>query len=447
MTNSKNTKRALLASILSIVLCFAMLVGTTFAWFTDSVTSSGNKIQAGKLDIVLEELQEGGYVDISDSDAPLFNQEALWEPGYSEAHVLRVVNNGNLALKYKMEIVVKNAVPGVNLADVIEVYAYNPAGAAEINALPTSFDEVKNSGASDPSTGYKFVGTLSELMAKETGIAYGFMKKDSAPEYYGFVFHMKEEAGNEYQNLSIGDAFDIVLKATQWTYENDSFGPDYDANAVYPTVGLSAIQKAFKQNGLVVLGSDIAPDKDLIAQSKPIIDLNGKTIRFNNNTQNNGFGIKGNGLTSVITINGDGIVTSNPDGEPGSNEVEDGIVEGKQHGGYTVSATNKSKIIINGGHYVANVTAVYAISGGKVEINGGFFDYIRFPGSTLKGKYLLNLKDNTNSSIVVKGGTFVNFDPSNNEAEGPNTNFVAEGYTVQSATQTNGDIWYTVVPA
>ena len=447
MTNSKNTKRALLASVLSMMLCMAMLVGTTFAWFTDSVTSSGNKIQAGKLDIVLEELQEGGYVDISDSDAPLFNQEALWEPGYSEAHVLRVVNNGNLALKYKMEIVVKNAVPGVNLADVIEVYAYNPEGAAEINALPTSFDEVKNSGASDPSTGYKFVGTLSELMAKETGIAYGFMKKDSAPEYYGFVFHMKEEAGNEYQNLSIGDAFDIVLKATQWTYENDSFGSDYDVNAVYPTAGLSAIQNAFTQNGLVVLGSDIAPDKDLIAQSKPIIDLNGKTIRFNNNTQNNGFGIKGNGLTSVITINGDGIVTSNPDGEPGSNEVEDGIVEGKQHGGYTVSATNKSRIIINGGHYVANVTAVYAINGGKVEINGGFFDYIRFPGSTLKGKYLLNLKDNTNSSIVVKGGTFVNFDPSNNEAEGPNTNFVAEGYTVQSATQTNGDIWYTVVPA
>ena len=263
MTNSKNTKRALLASVLSMMLCMAMLVGTTFAWFTDSVTSSGNKIQAGKLDIVLEELQEGGYVDISDSDAPLFNQEALWEPGYSEAHVLRVVNNGNLALKYKMEIVVKNAVPGVNLADVIEVYAYNPAGAAEINALPTSFDEVKNSGASDPSTGYKFVGTLSELMAKETGIAYGFMKKDSAPEYYGFVFHMKEEAGNEYQGLSIGDSFDIVLKATQWTYESDSFGKDYDENAEYPiVVSLNSEDKT--TDGKLIVGDETTAVSDTL---------------------------------------------------------------------------------------------------------------------------------------------------------------------------------------
>ena len=46
--NSKSTKRALLTSVLAMVVCLAMLVGSTFAWFTDTATTGVNKIQAGK---------------------------------------------------------------------------------------------------------------------------------------------------------------------------------------------------------------------------------------------------------------------------------------------------------------------------------------------------------------------------------------------------------------
>ena len=53
-------------------------------------------------------------------------------------------------------------------------------------------------------------------------------------------------------------------------------------------------------------------------------------------------------------------------------------------------------------------------------------------------------KDGT-ANIVVTGGTFVNFDPSNNTAEGAGTDFVADGYRVVSEEKENGDIWYTVV--
>lgn len=281
MTNSKNTKRALLASVLSMMLCMAMLVGTTFAWFTDSVTSSGNKIQAGNLKIALDSLRtDGNYVDISNSTDPLFNQEALWEPGYSEAHVLRVRNEGNLALKYKMEIVVKNAASGVKLADVIDVYAYNPEGTTAINELPISFNEVK--------TEYNYVGTLSQLMAKETGIAYGYMKAGSAPEYYGFVFHMKEEAGNEYQGLSIGDSFDIVLKATQWTYENDSFGKDYDEKAPLDFIPVATADELISVVSSAVDGEpiNVSLSNDISLDTLPLSALatNDITIQGNGNT-------------------------------------------------------------------------------------------------------------------------------------------------------------------
>ncbi len=54
MTNRKSTKRALLGSVMAMVLCLAMLVGATFAWFTDTASTGVNKIQSGKLDVALK---------------------------------------------------------------------------------------------------------------------------------------------------------------------------------------------------------------------------------------------------------------------------------------------------------------------------------------------------------------------------------------------------------
>ena len=112
MTNRKSTKRALLGSVMAMVLCLAMLVGATFAWFTDTASTGVNKIQAGKLDIALEMKDAAGqwvsaegktmdFVKAADAE----NEAILWEPGCTYTlPELRVVNNGNLALKYKVAI-------------------------------------------------------------------------------------------------------------------------------------------------------------------------------------------------------------------------------------------------------------------------------------------------------------------------------------------------------
>ena len=108
MTNSQSTKRALLASVLSVVLCFAMLVGSTFAWFTDSVTSGKNKIVAGNLEVSLEYAvvgEDGSFKEWKDAqDASLFDKNALWEPGHTEVVYLKVENKGSLALKYMLGV-------------------------------------------------------------------------------------------------------------------------------------------------------------------------------------------------------------------------------------------------------------------------------------------------------------------------------------------------------
>ena len=99
------TRRALLMSALSLLLCVSMLVGTTFAWFTDSVTSGRNTIVAGNLDVVLEYWDGDSYEEVK-STTKLFDDAALWEPGYTEVAYLKVSNAGSLALKYHLAVTV-----------------------------------------------------------------------------------------------------------------------------------------------------------------------------------------------------------------------------------------------------------------------------------------------------------------------------------------------------
>ena len=84
----------------------------------------------------------------------------------------------------------------------------------------------------------------------------------------------------------------------------------------------------------------------------------------------------------------------------------------------------------------------------KVIINGGTFACEPF-GDPYGYNFLINCVDsaykNGTAKVIIQGGTFINFAPSNNSAEGADTNFVADGYKVVPQTQTNGDIWYTVV--
>ena len=204
MTNRKSTKRALLGSVMAVVLCLAMLVGATFAWFTDTASTGVNKIQAGNLDVVLEMQNadgkwvsaEGKTLDfVKAADAK--GEAILWEPGCTyELPALRIRNNGNLALKYKV------AITGIN-------------GSAKLNeAIEWTIGDV--------------------AMGAEQHLAAG---ESSAFTIKG---HMWESAGNEYMNESI-DGIAITVVATQDTVESDSFDKDYDADAEYPVVAVGDV--------------------------------------------------------------------------------------------------------------------------------------------------------------------------------------------------------------
>ena len=193
------TKMSLVASIAALVLCCAMLIGTTFAWFTDSASTAVNKIQAGTLDVQL--LDESGnslegQTLAWQKAAGHESEEVLWEPGCTyNLQSFKIKNNGNLALKYKI------AISGID-------------GDAELNEV------IDWSYALADGTAFPITAEGHLTAGQDTGLIT-------------ISGHMQESAGNEYQGLSI-DGIGITVVATQDTVENDSFDNQYDVNAEYP---------------------------------------------------------------------------------------------------------------------------------------------------------------------------------------------------------------------
>ena len=223
--NQKATKRALLTSVMALVMCVVMLVGTTFAWFTDTASTAVNKIQAGNLDVELLMHNGEKYVNISKEKEPIFgsdtstvaqnnNLNTLWEPGKTQVAYLAIENKGNLALKYKVALNVTNPVDGKDLYKVMQ-YAIVPD--AKLDSAPVQ----------GWTTGSN-VTVGQQPVSGEVSLAVG------ATHYFALLVHMDELAGNNYQNGKV--EFDLTVYATQDTVESDSFGKDYDKNATYPVV-------------------------------------------------------------------------------------------------------------------------------------------------------------------------------------------------------------------
>ena len=222
------TKRALLTSVLALVLSLAMLAGTTFAWFTDTASTGVNRIVSGNLDVGLKYWdKESGWLDAEDSK-DLFDENALWEPGYTQIVYLKVENNGNLALTYAMQITPVHETVGVNvdgeqfkLSDYIK-FAWTTF-TADGDGAPVALDrEGAQAGVGE---GAK-LGTTLHRQAEQPLEA-------GAEELVALVAWMPENVGNEANYSTVQPTIELSLKvlATQAAVESDSFDNTYDRDA------------------------------------------------------------------------------------------------------------------------------------------------------------------------------------------------------------------------
>ena len=398
MNESTKTKKALRGSLFALFLCIVLLIGTTFAWFTDTASTGVNKIQSGNLKVDLVKADDG-TTSLKGKQMNFVNKEGssniLWEPGVTfKTPAFKIKNAGNLALKYKLTL---NGVTGdQELLDVITFSVVDESGKA-VN-LDT------------------FEGRLT---------------KDTLSDPLYIQGHMQESAGNEYQELSI-DGISITVYATQDTVESDSFDNQYDANAT----SADELKAALKNGGDINISKNIYTDntdtKDarMIISKPTTLNLDKKIISPDN---------MGNNQTNFTAL----IVSA----DTTINASDEGGIDTGTNGGYGINVINGAKLTINGGDYYGGGTAVQ-VQKGTLIINGGKFACEPYSNPVYGNKFLINCidsayKDGT-AKIIIKGGTFVNFDPSDSASENPHGNFVADGYKVVSEAH-GSDTWYTVV--
>ena len=270
----KSKKSALLLSFTSLLICFAMLVGSTFAWFTDTATTGVNKIVAGNLDVELlmykEANGEPDYVNISKETAPIFgsenstvaqnnNLDTLWEPSKTQVAYLAIKNEGNLDLKYQVALNVTNPADGKDLYKVMQ-YAIVPDAKGTDPVLPAW----RTGNSVTP--GAQTVSGTNTTDANPAGVKL----LHGETHYFALLVHMDENAGNAYQNGKV--EFDLTVYATQLNSENDSFGPDYDKDAQYPT-SIQELKKKYSADATIV------PDGFVVTKynNRDFDSSNGKT--------------------------------------------------------------------------------------------------------------------------------------------------------------------------
>ena len=418
----KSKKSALLLSFTSLLLCFAMLAGSTFAWFTDTATTGVNKIVAGKLDVELLMYNGTEYANISKEPAPIFgsetstvaqnnNLDTLWEPGKTQVAYLAIKNEGNLDLKYQVALNVTNLADGKDLYQVMQ-YAIAP------DVMGGSAPPAWTAGKS-VTPGAQIVSGTNTVDAAPAGVKL----LHGSTHYFALLVHMDGDAGNTYQNGKV--EFDLKVYATQLNSESDSFNNEYDKNAEYDkgdappadakfVTTEAELKEAIKEDeAYIVLQNDIELTSALAVAKAITLDLNGKTLNAIGSSYNAKNTIKlnsGADLTVKDSAEGGTITNSyNGSADPATIDLqgtdavftlESGVVESNAKDNLNTIAIGNSKkkactVNINGGTVSnpdghVNSRAIHASKGMTVNINGG---------TVSGGVYALDAYDGSVSNI------------------------------------------------
>ncbi len=436
----KHTKKALLSSALSMLLCCSMLIGSTFAWFTDSVTSGRNKIVAGDLDVELEYATADAANDgISEedwkpvkADTNLFKDDTLWEPGHTEYVYLRVHNVGSLALKYNFSISVYGDAEGGPEKEYTSM-ATDASGEhkkVKLSQFLVARKIDKTDKITDRTSLWLTEGE-ADVMGKLSSLNYTDEEALGAGETDAFTLavYMPTSVGNEANwvgktvkpdeeepKIFLG----LTVSATQVPSEKDSFNDQYDEKATIPVNDIDALLGALNsipENGV----GGIVLENDFDLSDTPLSIEDGREVIID---------VGGNELTAgadSLTVQGGTLTLTDSTGEGAVNLNSDQAFEATLN----VLGTSDQETVLN----IENVTVDVEGSGTARDFTAGI--YVEDRG----GKVTVNLGEGT--VINIKGSTKqsgVNFQSSGcelNIADGAQINLIS-GAAESTAVSMNG---------
>ena len=296
----KTMKKTLIASMVSMIACVALFVGTTFAWFTDKVENTDNVISSGNFSVTLLMDKDGSgieeYQDISDNTTKIFDTTSKWEPGRTEIAYLAVQNTGDFAVLFDCDIV-PSAVDGKkNLGDVLECAVLDNLQVGELTA--SNWDELK--APLTVGENYFLKTSASRTALRDTKVEKG------ETHYFAIALHMQDAATTDYTDASV--SIDLQINATQAQSEDDAFGDMYDKDAQFVIESSQDLKRMLTNpvNGArYIVQADVAYPNNVGINTDEVsgeiaytIDLNGHTLTLAGNT---GYNTKGAALTITVT--------------------------------------------------------------------------------------------------------------------------------------------------
>ena len=412
MKRRNATRNALLMSVLSMLLCVSMLVGTTFAWFTDSVTSGINKIQSGNLDL---EVYYAYPSDVVDGDIPenawkpvkadeaVFNEAALWVPGYTEVVFFKIDNVGSLAFQYQFKVDILNEVIGktkdgadIRLSDYIQAYAAANADWAYKQLLFTDRNSVVNPPyAPDEFSDTLYVTANMDLCRADDPYTnalsldhWQWLEPDET-YYVTMALWMPTTVGNEANHNgtdipSIDLGINVLATQYDWEEERDSFDHEYDEDAEYPVMNVADLKDALKNKENVTLGDDVKIDTNEDSESNSygktglnitdgqIFDGNGNTLSVKgaNGTWDSAVNITSGTIKNLTIDSGFRGVFVNHNGTAGHVTLQNVIIDGPT---YTISCDQGTGNGLTAIDSTFNGWTSYAATIGNVEFEGCSF--------------------------------------------------------------------------
>lgn len=375
-------------SLLCLVLCVSMFLGTSYAWFISEVNNVENEIYVGTLKVGLYKDNES----LINSTEKLFDGNVRWEPGYTYLETIKVTNEGDLAFNYELTFTDGTITDKSNaplqaeklkeVADYFAVWVWDYR--ANENAAPqtTSYTELITDGS-----GWDYVGSLADVLAGETvldgtmvtvrkegqeaaAINEGTTDGVATEDTYTIALHMKEDADASVMGHKISLNVKLIAYQMASNQEPDSFG-----NASYDNITVAANEKqlrtAMNNGGTVVLVSNIVLEDAVVIPSdvQTVLHLNGHNI-FGNGVPgdslivNNGtLTIEGNGEIAM-TFNGaeDNSKAVNAISNRGVLTVNSGTIRNTGTGnqiGYAIDNYNGAKLTVNGGNITASGSSYY----------------------------------------------------------------------------------------
>lgn len=400
-------KSTLISAVLAIVMCVSLLAGSTFALFT-SESKVNLAVTSGNVEVVASiENIEKSYVDENGEtvSGKLFGGDATFADGTLSLdnivpkdtvkfHV-KIANNSSVAIKYRTVVTV-----------------------VEDNGLASSL--------SIDLAGYQMIGM-------KAANAYAKLDAGEQPEVLPVTITLPESETTQGKSCKLS----VSVEAVQGNAAVADGLTSTDGTTMSTRLADGTVWYDVLANGSAfTVKTDMNPANTIISNGKLTIDAKDKEIA---NTVDLWQAADDNEWSLVSARGTDGEVT-----------VKSGSFLAKENDCYAVDVQGGATVVIEGGTFAGNIHAVYVYEG-KAIIKGGFFSVQQpYPKTGLEYEFVINCYDgnreNETASVEIMGGTYVNFNPADNTAEGAHTNFVAAGYTVVSETQANGDVWYTVVP-